>query len=544
MDSQGKPPSEKQFEILIRMHSDANRGLRVYYVYENMKKFGVKPRVFLYNRIMDALAKTGYLDLALFVYEDFRGDGLVEESVTFMILIKSMCKMGRIDEMLQLLERMRANLCKPDVFAYTAMIKVLLSEGNLDGCLRVWEEMKRERVEADAMAYVTLVTGLCTGGRVEKGYELFREMKAKGFLIDRAIYGVLVEGFVADKKVGVACDLLKDLVDSGYRADLGIYNSPIEGLCNVKRVDKAYKIFRVTVQEGLQPEFATVNPILVFYVETRRMDKLCEMLAQMEKFGFPVIDDHSKFFSFMVGKEDGVTMALEVFEKLKVKGYYSLGIFNILMEALQKSGEIKKALSLFNEMKDVDLQPDSCTCSIGIMCFVEDGDIHEACACYNKIIEMSCVPLIAAYCSLSRGLCKIGEINAVMLLVRDCLASVTSGPIGFKNSLTILHACKSNNAEKVVEVLNEMLQQGCLPDDVVYSAIISGMCKHGTIEEAKKIFSNLIERNILTEANMIVYDEVLIEHMKKKTTDLVVSGLKYFGLEKKLKAKGSKLLSG
>ncbi|KAM1285664.1 hypothetical protein EV1_028221 [Malus domestica] len=274
------------------------------------------------------------------------------------------------------------------------------------------------------------------------------------------------------------------------------------------------------------------------------MDKLCEMLAQMEKFGFPVIDDLSKFFSFMVGKEDGVTMALEVFEKLKVKGYYSLGIFNILMEVLQKSGEIKKALSLFNEMKDVDLQPDSCTYSIGIMCFVEDGDIHEACACYNKIIEMSCVPLIAAYCSLSRGLCKIGEINAVMLLVRDCLASVTSGPIGFKYSLTILHACKSNNAEKVVEVLNEMLQQGCLPDDVVYSAIISGMCKHGTIEEARKIFSNLKERNILTEANMIVYDEVLIEHMKKKTTDLVVSGLKYFGLEKKLKAKGSKLLSG
>ncbi|KAM2931549.1 hypothetical protein FF1_039738 [Malus domestica] len=540
MDSQGKPPSEKQFEILIRMHSDANRGLRVYYVYEKMKKFGVKPRVFLYNRIMDALAKTGYLDLALSVYDDFRDDGLVEESVTFMILIKGMCKMGRIDEMLRLLERMRANLCKPDVFAYTAMVKVLLSEGNLDGCLRVWEEMKRDRVEADAMAYATLVTGLCKGGRVEKGYELFREMKAKGFLIDRVIYGVLIEGFVADRKVGVACDLLKDLVDSGYRPDLGIYNSLIEGLCNVKRVDKAYKIFRVTVQEGLQPDFATVNPILVFYAETRKVDKFCEMLAQMEKCGFPVIDDLLKFFSFIVGKEDRVTMGLAVFEELKVKGYYSLGIYNTFMEALHKSGKVKKALSLFNETKDVDLQPDSSTYSIAIMCFVEDGDIHEACACYNKIIEMSCVPSIAAYRSLARELCKIGEIDAVMLLVRDCLASVTSGPLEFKYSLTILHACKSNNAEKVVEVLNEMIQQGCPPDDVVYSAIISGMCKHGTIEEARKIFSNLKEHKILTEANMIVYDEVLIEHMKKKTADLVVSGKLQIPISRKLDGKEEK----
>ena len=42
---------------------------------------------------------------------------------------------------------------------------------------------------------------------------------------------------------------------------------------------------------------------------------------------------------------------------------------------------------------------------------------------------------------------------------------------------------------------------------------------------------------------MIVYDEMLIKHMKKETTDLVVSGLKFFGLESKLKAKGSTLLS-
>ena len=42
---------------------------------------------------------------------------------------------------------------------------------------------------------------------------------------------------------------------------------------------------------------------------------------------------------------------------------------------------------------------------------------------------------------------------------------------------------------------------------------------------------------------MIVYDEMLIEHMKKKTANLVVSRLKFFSLESKLKAKGSTLLS-
>ena len=58
-----------------------------------------------------------------------------------------------------------------------------------------------------------------------------------------------------------------------------------------------------------------------------------------------------------------------------------------------------------------------------------------------------------------------------MMLVRDCLGNVTSGPMAFKYTLTILHACKSG-AEKVMEVLNEMMQEGLPPDNIICSAII------------------------------------------------------------------------
>ncbi|KAK7271483.1 hypothetical protein RJT34_27430 [Clitoria ternatea] len=542
MDSQGKPPSEKQFEILIRMHSDANRGLRVYYVYDKMRnKFGVKPRVFLYNRVMDALVRTGHLDLALSVYNDFREDGLVEESVTFMVLIKGLCKAGRIDEMLEVLGRMREKLCKPDVFAYTALVRILIPEGNLDGCLRVWEEMKRDGVEPDVMAYATMITGLSKGGRIEEGYELFKEMKNKGHLIDRAIYGSLIESFVAWNKVGLAFDVLKDLVTLGYRADLGIYNSLIEGLCNLNRVDKAYKLFHVTVQEGLEPDFLTVKPLLVCYAEAKRMEELSMLLNQMQKLGFPIIGDLSKFFSLLVEK-GGPIMALEAFTHLKEKGYISVEIYNILMGSLHKIGEMKKALSLFDEIKGSNLKPDSLTYSIAIQCLVDLSAIQEACACHNMIIEMSSIPSVAAYRSLVKGLCKIGEIDEAMMLVRDCLGNVTSGPMEFKYSLTVIRVCKSNDAKKVIDVVNEMMEQGSPPDNVIYSAIISGMCKHGTIEEARKVFSNFRERKFLKESDTIVYDELLIDHMKKKTADLVLSGLKFFGLESKLKSKGCKFL--
>ncbi|KAK9682481.1 hypothetical protein RND81_10G076900 [Saponaria officinalis] len=542
MHMQGRLPSEKQFEILIRLHGDNGRGLRVYYVYEKMKKFGVKPRVFLYNRIMDTLVKTGHLDLALSVYDDFKKDGLVEETVTYMILVKGLCRSGKIDEMFEVLSRMR-RLCKPDVFAYTAMIRVLVAEGNLDACLRVWDEMRVDHVEPDAMAYTTLISALCKGGRVDKAYKFFKSMKNKGGLIDRAIYSSLVEGFVVDGKVGSALDLLKDMTDCGYRADLCVYNSLIKGFCNIKQVEKAFKLFRVTINEGLQPDFTTVIPMLESYAESREMDMFRSLLSEMNKLGAPILDGLSLFFSLMVEREDRLPLTLMVFEDLKIKGYCSIPMYNILLEALYKNGRTQEALSLFREIKSSNFTPDSTTYSHAIMCFVDVSDVKEACSCYNRIIEADSIPSIDAYRSLVKGLCKMGEIDAAVSLVQDCLANVTSGPTEFKYTLTVIHTCKSNDAEKVVEVVNEMIDQGCQPDEIIFCAVISGMCKHGTIEEGRKVFSSFGERKLLSEANVILYDDMLIEHMKKKTADLVVSGLKFFGLESKLKAKGCTLLS-
>ncbi|XP_043693078.1 pentatricopeptide repeat-containing protein At4g20740-like [Telopea speciosissima] len=236
---------------------------------------------------------------------------------------------------------------------------------------------------------------------------------------------IIVLGILFDaRRVGLACDLLKDRMESGYRADLSIYNSLIKGLCNVDQVDKAYKLLQITVQEGLSHDFVTINPIL------------------MKKLGYPVIHDLSKFFSFLIEKGNTELTALQVFTYLKEKGYSSVTIYNILIGALHSIRDIKEALSLFNEMKNSDVGPDSSTYSNIIPCFIEIGDLKEA------------------------WLHKIGEIDAAIVLVHDCLANVMSGPMEFKYTLTILHVCRSGDADKVIEVLNEMMPYHTLPKEL------------------------------------------------------------------------------
>jgi pentatricopeptide repeat protein len=144
------------------------------------------------------------------------------------------------------------------------------------------------------------------------------------------------------------------------------------------------------------------------------------------------------------------------------------------------------------------------------------------------------IPTISAYCSLVKGLCKIGEINAAVSLVTDCLGTVENGPMEFKYTLTIIEACRSKSPEKVMKVVDEMIELG-YSIELTFSAIIYGFCKHATSTGAREVFSVMRDRHIISEANFIVYEDMLNEHLKKVTADLVISGLKFFNLESKLK---------
>ncbi|KAM7260514.1 hypothetical protein ACFE04_011187 [Oxalis oulophora] len=119
-------------------------------------------------------------------------------------------------------------------------------------------------------------------------------------------------------------------------------------------------------------------------------------------------------------------------------------------------------------------------------------------------------------------LIKAGRIDEMM----DVLVKIGK----LKYSFTVVHVCKSGDSENIIKV-NEMMHEGCHPDQVIYCAIIHGCCKHRKLEVAKRVLSSLRGRKLLIEADMIVYEEMLIDHMKKQTTDLVLAGLSFFHLE-------------
>ncbi|XP_052163032.1 pentatricopeptide repeat-containing protein At4g20740 [Oryza glaberrima] len=537
MRAHGKPVSHSQLNLLVRLHTGARRPLRALHALRRFRhEFSVQPEVHACNRVLGALAAAGHVDDTLKLFDEMSHCSVRPMPVTFAIMVRALARAGMTDKLLEMIGRMRAEVCRPDVFVYTALVKTMVRWGHMEGCTRVWEEMRRDHVDPDTMAYTTMIAGLCNAGMVEKAEELFGEMRRKGLLVDRMVYASLIDGYVSTGRVSDGCRVLKEMVDAGYRADLGIYNTLIGGLCEIEREDKAHKMFQIVVQEDLIPSSETVSPLLARYADKGEMVKFFGLVDKLVELSLPIVEILVDFLKLFACKSGNELKAVEVFNAFRRRGHYSVGIYNILIENLLKIKERKKALVLFEEMQSSDdCKPDSCTYSHMIPCFVDEGNIEEACSCYNLMMKAVWIPSISAYCALVKGLCKKGEINAAISLVKDCLGNVENGPMEFKYTLTILEACQSKSPEKVIKVVDEMIELGYSIEEIIYSAIIYGFCKYASSTEARKVLSTMRDRNIISEANYIVYEDMLNEHLKNVTADLVISGLKFLDLESKLK---------
>lgn len=179
------------------------------------------------------------------------------------------------------------------------------------------------------------------------------------------------------------------------------------------------------------------------------------------------------------------------------------------MMLFTRQGRFQKSLSLLSEMRYYGFEPDSSSFSkLRLAALLRKGKSKRLVHVTTKLLRCPAfLPSVPAYLSIARGLCRTGEIDSAMMLVRECLGSVESGPMEFKYALRVIHVCKGDKAEKVIEVLDEMKLEG---------SVIFGMCKHGSIDAAREVFAEIRDRKGLTEDDMVVYDEMLVEHMKKE----------------------------
>ncbi|XP_010520205.1 PREDICTED: pentatricopeptide repeat-containing protein At1g73400, mitochondrial [Tarenaya hassleriana] len=212
-------------------------------------------------------------------------------------------------------------------------------------------------------------------------------------------------------------------------------------------------------------------------------------------------------------------------KRIRVKTQPEINSFNVLLDALCKSGLVKDAEALFKRMKR-QIKPDANTYNVLFFGWCRVRDPKKGMALLEEMIQAGCKPDNFTYNAAIDAFCKVGKVNEAVELFDFMITkgSTVSAPTAKTFAVMIAALARYDRMEECFELIGRMISIGCLPDVSTYKEVIEGICMSGKTEEAYKFLHEM--RNKGYPPDIVTYNCFLRVLCENKKSD---DALKLYG---------------
>ncbi|GAV60133.1 Glyco_transf_8 domain-containing protein/PPR domain-containing protein/PPR_1 domain-containing protein/PPR_2 domain-containing protein, partial [Cephalotus follicularis] len=463
------------------------------------------PSIYLYNVLLQSFIRESRVDYVLWLYKDMVVACVSPETYTFNLLISALCDLGWLEDARGLFDKMSDKGCKPNEYSLGILVR-----------------------------------GYCRAGFTSQGLELLDEMGKSGFSPNKVVYNTLISSFCRDGRTDDAEKLVERMRQDSLFPDVVTFNSRISALCKVGKILEASRIFRdMQIDEDLglpRPNKITYNLMLDGFCKEGMLEEAKSLIESMKKVGdlLNLESYHILLQGFVRnGKlfEAQAVLSEMVDEGIQPNNYS----YNILMNGLCKNGMLSEARRVMDVMISSGTSPDTVTYSTLLHGYCSKRKLYEANNVLREMMRSNCSPNNYTCNILLHSLWKEGKISEA----EELLQKMNERGYGLDTvtcNIIIDGLCNGGKVDKAIEIANGMWTHGsaalanlgnsfiglvedsnkaknCMPDLVTYSIIISGLCKAGRLDEAKKKFIELMGKNL--EPDSIVYDTVIHSFCKE-----------------------------
>ncbi|CAI9104135.1 OLC1v1002756C1 [Oldenlandia corymbosa var. corymbosa] len=178
-----EPPSEAVYLVLLQycIHQRSlEEGKRVY---NHIKSSDLKPRIFIYNKILDLFCKCGSVDYAQNVFDEMR----VKDLCSWNTLITGYAKEGRVDEARKLFDRMPER----DEFSWTSMVSGYVKQNKPKDALRLYKYMQKDGSVPNKFALSSALAAVASIRSLRLGREIHGHIVRSGWDSDGVVWSAL-----------------------------------------------------------------------------------------------------------------------------------------------------------------------------------------------------------------------------------------------------------------------------------------------------------------------------------------------------------------
>jgi pentatricopeptide repeat protein len=266
----------------------------------------------------------------------------------------------------------------------------------------------------------------------------------------------MVEALVMNRRTADAWALALELRSNETTAPLVntvIYSTILKGFANAKDLGKVMALYGEMRAHDIQPNTITYNTILNAFAQGGAMHRVAALLEDMKAAVPPVEPDIVTYSTLVKGfcNSGSLDRALCIMKDMQDEGKNTPDevMYNSLLDGCSKEHRLDDALKLFDEMKKNGIAPSNFTLSIMVKLL---GRCRRLKAALNLVDEV-----------------RTDYKVKVNIQVYTCL----------------VQACFNNRqASTAVALHDQIIEEGLIPDEITYSALVKGCLQASLIDQA------------------------------------------------------------
>ncbi|MFS7926441.1 putative tetratricopeptide-like helical domain superfamily [Helianthus anomalus] len=195
----------------------------------------------------------------------------------------------------------------------------------------------------------------------------------------------------------------------------------------------------------------------------------------------------------MYQKVTSLDHAFNLFDEMILrKPLPSVVKFNQLLNVVTKMNHFSSCLHLFKQMCVIGVPLSKYSMNIAIKCCCHMSRTNDGFALLGCCFGQAVVPDVFTFSTLLDGLIREDRIIEAGRLFKKLIKQKLCKPDVVMYSTMIKGLCKFGNNDIAIGLLRLMDERGWKPNVVVYSTIIDSLCKDKMIEDAFKLFNEMV----------------------------------------------------
>ncbi|XP_059463043.1 pentatricopeptide repeat-containing protein At1g53600, mitochondrial [Corylus avellana] len=403
-------------------------------------------------------------------------------AISYAAMITGIARAGMLDKAEKLYSDMPVKWRDP--VCSNALINGLLKVGRLEEAGWVFEGM----VERDVVSWSSMVDGYCKEQRIVDARNLFDIMPERNVVT----WTAMIDGYMKIESFKEGFELFLGMRREGIvKVNSTTLTVLFEACGTFGRCGEGIQVHGLVSHMGFDFDVFLGNSIMTMYCRFGCMDVATKIFHQMSR------KDVVSWNSLIAGYVQcgSIEEAFRLFERMPGKDVVS---WTTMITGFSSRGITEKCVQLFKLMPEKD----DISWTAVISGFVNNGEYEEAFRWFIEMLQKAVRPNPLTLSSVLSASASLATLNQGLQIHAHVLKMVMEFDLSVQNSLVSMYS-KCGNMDDAYRIFTNIIA----PNIVSFNSMITGYAQNGFGEEALRLFRKM--QNEGRETNQITFLGVL-----------------------------------